>query len=223
MGSQPLCAELTERTPTALGTRPSACKANRPVNGRGQGRSRRRRGRASASLEAGRSPGYFGTVALFREGKRRCKARAACVARSRSHIQLSSSALCAIAHWGGRSSIPETAMIEPRSRGVLDPRLRGNDGGICVAKAIDLHLTRGHRDCSPRSRSGRLEGRDHHRQAERECPRNKPEPEWIECRILHCSKSIKAVPSNGQWQFRWLVCIGAGMQAPGARARVPGK
>jgi hypothetical protein len=59
MGSQPLRVELIERTPAALGPRPSACKANRPVNGRGQGRSRRRRGRASASLEAGRSPGYF--------------------------------------------------------------------------------------------------------------------------------------------------------------------
>ena len=59
MGSQPLRVELTERPPTALGPRSSACNANRPVNGRGQGRSRRRRGRASASLEAGRSPGYF--------------------------------------------------------------------------------------------------------------------------------------------------------------------
>jgi hypothetical protein len=28
---------------------------------------------------------------------------------------------------GGRSSIPETSAIEPISRGVLDPRLRGDD------------------------------------------------------------------------------------------------
>ena len=28
---------------------------------------------------------------------------------------------------GGRSSIPETLMIEPISHGVLDPRLRGDD------------------------------------------------------------------------------------------------
>src|SRR5215213_9314924 len=33
---------------------------------------------------------------------------------------VSSSALCAIAHWGGRSSIPETAMMETIGRGVLD-------------------------------------------------------------------------------------------------------
>src|SRR5437879_6555116 len=40
---------------------------------------------------------------------------------SAPHPQLSSSALCAIAHWGGRSSIPETAVIESIGRGVLDP------------------------------------------------------------------------------------------------------
>jgi hypothetical protein len=34
---------------------------------------------------------------------------------------------------GGRSSIPETSMIEPISRGVLDTRLRGYD---------ELHLLR---------------------------------------------------------------------------------
>ena len=34
--------------------------------------------------------------------------------------QPSSSALCAIAHWGGRSSIPEALVIEPKSRSVLD-------------------------------------------------------------------------------------------------------
>jgi hypothetical protein len=28
---------------------------------------------------------------------------------------------------GGRSSIPETPMIEPKGRGVLDPRFRGDD------------------------------------------------------------------------------------------------
>ena len=31
---------------------------------------------------------------------------------------------------GGRSSIPEAVVIEPRSRGVLDPRLRGDDSGV---------------------------------------------------------------------------------------------
>jgi hypothetical protein len=30
---------------------------------------------------------------------------------------------------GGRSSIPETLMIEPREPGVLDTRLRGYDSG----------------------------------------------------------------------------------------------
>ena len=32
---------------------------------------------------------------------------------------------------GGRSSIPETAVFESISRGVLDPRLRGDDSS-CV-------------------------------------------------------------------------------------------
>src|SRR6185295_2475932 len=31
---------------------------------------------------------------------------------------------------GGRSSIPETSMIKPIGRGVLDPRLRGDDGRV---------------------------------------------------------------------------------------------
>jgi hypothetical protein len=30
---------------------------------------------------------------------------------------------------GGRSSIPATSVIEPISRGVLDARMRGHDGG----------------------------------------------------------------------------------------------
>jgi hypothetical protein len=39
--------------------------------------------------------------------------------------------LCAIAHWGGRSSIPETSTIEPKSRGVLDaPPSRGMTNSI---------------------------------------------------------------------------------------------
>ena len=47
-------------------------------------------------------------------------------ARSPTHIHLSSSALCAIAHWGGRSSIPEASVIESMSRSVLDaPPSRG--------------------------------------------------------------------------------------------------
>ncbi|HVQ69091.1 MAG TPA: hypothetical protein VMT08_16490 [Bradyrhizobium sp.] len=38
--------------------------------------------------------------------------------------------------------------------------------------------------------------------------------ERTECRILQCSKTIRADPSNGQWQFGRLVCNGAsGMQA----------
>src|SRR5437660_6027222 len=40
---------------------------------------------------------------------------------------MSSPALCAIAHWGGRSSIPET-VFKPIRRGVLDTRIRGYDG-----------------------------------------------------------------------------------------------
>src|SRR3569623_1234721 len=36
--------------------------------------------------------------------------------------------LCALAHWGGRSSIPETPMLRPRRRGALDaPDKPGHD------------------------------------------------------------------------------------------------
>ncbi len=58
----------------------------------------------------------------------------------RECVRLSSSALCAIAHWGERSSIPETAVIEPRGHGVLDTRLRGYDGGGCGARFSDVRL-----------------------------------------------------------------------------------
>ena len=46
---------------------------------------------------------------------------------------------------GGRSSIPETSLIEPISRGVLDPRLRGDDEGVLhrylhvIASAEAIH------------------------------------------------------------------------------------
>ena len=52
-----------------------------------------------------------------------CKPRAFRAARSRTHIQLSSPRR-------RRSSIPETPMIDPRSRGVLDTRLRGYDSFV---------------------------------------------------------------------------------------------
>jgi hypothetical protein len=51
------------------------------------------------------------------------------VAGSRSYIQLSSPALCAIAHWSGRSSIPEAAMMETIGRGVLDRPVKPGDDG----------------------------------------------------------------------------------------------
>ena len=54
---------------------------------------------------------------LISRGRRiSCKPRAQCVARMLSAV---------IVREGGRSSIPETSMIEPRSRGVLGPRFRG--------------------------------------------------------------------------------------------------
>ena len=62
VGCQPLCGCLTS-APTALGTRPSAWRANRLGSGRGQGRQPPKAVARSASLEAGRSPGYFNTVA----------------------------------------------------------------------------------------------------------------------------------------------------------------
>ena len=70
----------------------------------------------------------------------------------------------------------------------------------------------------------RLERRGHHQRAERDCPRNRLETQTDQMCILRCSKIINVAPSNGQWQFGRLVCNGAsGMQASGARARVPGK
>ena len=63
----------------------------------------------------------FPAPSIRREGKR-CKPRAKRVARSRPHIQLSSPGLT------GRSSIPETARLESRSRGVLDAPVKpGHD------------------------------------------------------------------------------------------------
>ena len=60
VGSQPLRSELTERAITAFGLAtermPNHC---RPVSGRGQGRQPPKAVARSASLEAGRSPGYF--------------------------------------------------------------------------------------------------------------------------------------------------------------------
>ena len=69
----------------------------------------------------------FPAPSVFGEGTSSCKPRAQCVARMRSDIWSSSSALRAIARWGGRSSIPETAVMEAIGRGVLDTRLRGYD------------------------------------------------------------------------------------------------
>jgi len=45
-------------------------------------------------------------------GETPCTPRTQCAARTRIHAQLSSSILCAIARWSGRSSISETSMIE---------------------------------------------------------------------------------------------------------------
>src|SRR6185295_4666904 len=51
---------------------------------------------------------------------------------------MSSSALCAIAHWGGRSSIPEAAVFKPEVSGVLDaPPTRG----LTVGNVIHIPAT----------------------------------------------------------------------------------
>src|SRR5436190_19894399 len=56
-----------ERATPALGIRPSACRANRPVSGWGQGRQPPEAVARSASLEASRSRGYVkNTVAPWR-------------------------------------------------------------------------------------------------------------------------------------------------------------
>src|SRR4051794_4744599 len=48
----------------------------------------------------------------------------------------SSPALCAIAHWGGRSSIPETPVTESRGRDVPDTPLRI---GRCLTSSLARH------------------------------------------------------------------------------------
>src|ERR1700720_1925777 len=50
---------VDERVTSALGIRPSACKANRPVSGWGQGRQPPEAVARSASLEASRSRVYL--------------------------------------------------------------------------------------------------------------------------------------------------------------------
>src|SRR5689334_7046885 len=57
----------------------------------------------------------------FEEGQRTGKTRANHVAGTSTHTHSSSSGLT------GRASIPKAVVIEPRSRGVLDPRMRGDD------------------------------------------------------------------------------------------------
>jgi len=61
------------------------------------------------------------------EGRNFSKARAQRVARTPTYIQLSSPGLT------GRASIPEAAVIESRSRSVLDTRHRGHDDRLCAA------------------------------------------------------------------------------------------
>ena len=62
------------------------------------------------------------------------------------HSQLSSSALCAIAHWSGRSSIPETPAMKWIGRGVLDPpharRMTAVIGRECASAGAHLHAIR---------------------------------------------------------------------------------
>ncbi len=90
-----------------------------------------------------RAPGLPCALSLIRGRQIDSKARTQCVARSSPHLQLSSSALCAIAHWGGRSSIPEAVVIEPITRGVLDPApargmtRSGDFGRHCERSVLD--------------------------------------------------------------------------------------
>jgi hypothetical protein len=67
-----------------------------------------------------RAPGL--PCALRCWGQTKCKPRANHVARTPLHIHMSSPRRRG-------PSIPETAMTGPRGRGVLDPRLRGDDEG----------------------------------------------------------------------------------------------
>jgi hypothetical protein len=48
--------------------------------------------------------------------------------------EIATSRSIVIVREGGRSSIPEVVVIEPRSRGVLDPRMRGDDDRVLARK-----------------------------------------------------------------------------------------
>jgi hypothetical protein len=70
-------------------------------------------------------------------------------------------ALCAIAHWDRATQYSETPMIEPRSRGVLVPRFRGDDN--CVALFTRRSGARAARatvrNCAPENPTNRGAGR----------------------------------------------------------------
>ena len=76
------------------------------------------------------------------------KPRAQCVARMQTHVQ--STHTSSSPAKAGRSSIPEAAVIESRSRGVLDTRLRGYD--IWFGAAIVLRYPCGVTDILAQSR-----------------------------------------------------------------------
>jgi len=54
---------------------------------------------------------------------------------ARRDFQKAKSYSVVIVREGGRSSIPEMPMIEPVSRSVLDPRLRGDDSRVSRRRA----------------------------------------------------------------------------------------
>ncbi len=114
-----------------------------------------------------------------------------------------------IAREGGRSSIPETSMIEPISRSVLDaPPSRGMTGR-CFRR-----MGGAQRYPSP------------HAPALMGIAALHPSYGLANGNIAFCgaAKLLRGAPSNGQWQFGWLLCIGAtGMQASGPRSRAPRK
>ena len=63
----------------------------------------------------------FPAPSEFEEGKEDANLGQTCREIAKSHSVV-------ITRESGRSSRPEAVLIEPRSRGVLDPRLRGDDG-----------------------------------------------------------------------------------------------
>jgi hypothetical protein len=118
---------------------------------------------------------------LLIEGRECCITRAQFVSREcgLTPSPLSSPALCALAHWGGRSSIPETVVLGREASGILDaPHSRGMTARLLFDNLTDER----ERKCPaltpplPRRRACGCPGCDRH--SGRRCSRGRRRSHW---------------------------------------------